>query len=180
MDRLTDTSYLRGEQYATSVNLDARVFFHQRYSTNRHPWQRWVFDHLTTAEPARILELGCGPGNLWQQNADRIPPGWQVVLTDLSAGMLKGAATKLARPDAFQLCEADAQALPFEGAGFDAVIANHMLYHVPDRPRAFAEVRRVLKPGGKLYAATNGAGTWASCGIWCGRSRPRCVLSPSA
>ena len=40
----------------------------------------------------------------------------------------------------------DLQALPFPEACFDAVIANHMLYHVPDRPRALAEVQRVLKP----------------------------------
>ena len=36
--------------------------------------------------------------------------------------------------------------------------ANHMLYHVPDRKKAFAEIRRVLKPGGRLYAAANGKG----------------------
>jgi SAM-dependent methyltransferase len=41
-------------------------------------------------------------------------------------------------------------------AEFDAVIANHMLYHVPDRPKALASIRRILKPGGALYAATNG------------------------
>jgi SAM-dependent methyltransferase len=56
----------------------------------------------------------------------------------------------------FTFQQADAQELPFETETFDAVIANHMLYHVPDRARAFAEIRRVLKPGGQLYAATNG------------------------
>ena len=50
----------------------------------------------------------------------------------------------------------DAQSLPFPTARFDAVIANHMLYHVPDRSRALSEMRRVLKPGGRLYAATGG------------------------
>ena len=51
---------------------------------------------------------------------------------------------------------ADAQALPFDDASFNAVIANHMLYHVPDRAKAYGEIRRVLRPGGRLYAATNG------------------------
>ena len=45
--------------------------------------------------------------------------------------------------------------LDLAGASFNAVVANHMLYHVEDRPQALAEIRRVLKPGGKLFAATN-------------------------
>ena len=65
------------------------------------------------------------------------------------ARILPGAAIVVAN--------VDAQALPFPDDGFDAVIANHMLYHVPDRPRALAEIRRVLRPGGYFYAATNGA-----------------------
>ena len=52
----------------------------------------------------------------------------------------------------------DAQKIPFEENSFDLVIANHMLYHVPDLDRAVSEVRRVLKPGGLFCAATNGEG----------------------
>jgi SAM-dependent methyltransferase len=54
--------------------------------------------------------------------------------------------------------QADATALPFADGAFDLVFANHMLYHVPDadRPRAIAEIRRVLAPRGALLAATNG------------------------
>jgi len=51
---------------------------------------------------------------------------------------------------------ADAQSIPFDDGSFDAVIANHMLYHLPERQRALAEMRRILPPGGRLYAATNG------------------------
>lgn len=53
-------------------------------------------------------------------------------------------------------CVADAQALPFADHTFDVEIANHMLYHVPDRPRAFREIRRVLRSEGWFYAAING------------------------
>ena len=56
----------------------------------------------------------------------------------------------------FTFAVIDAQAIPYEDESFDGVIANHMLYHVPDRPKALAEIRRVLRPGGRLYAATNG------------------------
>lgn len=52
----------------------------------------------------------------------------------------------------------DAQSIPRDDASFNAVVANHMLYHVPDRDRALAELRRVLRPDGVLFAATNGSG----------------------
>jgi ubiquinone/menaquinone biosynthesis C-methylase UbiE len=48
----------------------------------------------------------------------------------------------------------DAQALPFAAHSFDAIIANHMLYHMPNRPAVYAELCRVLKPSGRLSAAT--------------------------
>src|SRR5262249_46128982 len=50
----------------------------------------------------------------------------------------------------------DVQSIPREDASFDVVTANHMLYHVPDLKKALAEMRRILKSGGKLYTATNG------------------------
>jgi ubiquinone/menaquinone biosynthesis C-methylase UbiE len=50
----------------------------------------------------------------------------------------------------------DAQYIPFAGNSFEAVIANHMLYHVPSIESALSEVQRILIPGGCLYAATNG------------------------
>ena len=54
-------------------------------------------------------------------------------------------------------CVSDAQYLPFPDGFFDIVFANHMLYHVPDLHLALAEFRRVLRPEGVLYAATNGS-----------------------
>jgi len=53
---------------------------------------------------------------------------------------------------------ADVEELPFPDESFDIVMAHHMLYHVSNRSQAFAEIRRVLVPGGALHAATNGAG----------------------
>jgi ubiquinone/menaquinone biosynthesis C-methylase UbiE len=106
-----------------------------------------------------LLELGCGPGSLWSSQPERIRPGWLITLSDLSPGMLDEARDRL---DSLGLKidyrAFDAQSIPFEDGTFDALIANHMLYHVPDRPKALAEIRRVLKPGGALIAATNGKG----------------------
>jgi hypothetical protein len=70
----TDQTYLREEQYRTDENLRARIDLHRRFSTNPERWHRWVFDRFAFAPDARILEVGCGPAELWSENRDRIPP----------------------------------------------------------------------------------------------------------
>jgi SAM-dependent methyltransferase len=147
--------YLREVQYRDDTNLNARSALHERFSVNLVGLQRWVFDQLDLPARARILEVGCGPGNLWAANLTRTPQGWQIVLSDFSAGMVQAACRRLSgRRFVFEV--ADAEAVPHRAGTFDAVIANHMLYHVSDRRRAIAEFGEVLKPSGVLYAVTNG------------------------
>jgi len=158
MSKFTDQQYLKTDQYRDSTNLDARVLIHQRFSTNPYGWFRWVFDTLLKLqEDAKILELGTGPGYLWKENVSRIPAGWNITLSDLSSGMVDAAWRNLVVTGrTFQFKEIDAQSIPFEDEAFDAVIANHMLYHVPNRSKAIAEIQRVLKPAGHLFATTIG------------------------
>jgi len=175
------------EQYRDATNLNARIALHARFSTNPYSWQRWVWDQLDLSPDSHILELGCGPGDLWVENQDRAPlasrplpanppsgkgpgpinaanangapAGWRITLTDLSPGMVQQTRHNLGRfQQCFRLAVTDALALPFPSTAFDAVIANHMLYHVPDRPQALHEIRRVLRPRGRLYATTVGLG----------------------
>lgn len=158
MLKSSDPQYLKNDQYRDASNLDARASIHQRFSTNSYGWFRWVFDGLVKL-PAntRILELGCGNGLLWKENASRIPASWNITLSDFSSGMLDAAWRNLVVTGrAFQFKEIDAQSIPYEDETFEAVIANHMLYHVPDRPKGIAEIKRVLKPGGRLFATTVG------------------------
>jgi ubiquinone/menaquinone biosynthesis C-methylase UbiE len=150
----TDLAYLREKQYRDDSNLRARMELHRRFSTSPEPWHRWVFDRLDLADDARVLEVGCGPGELWRQNRERIPAGWGLTLVDLSPGMLEAARKALG--DRAEYIVADVQDLPFEDESFDAVIANHMLYHIPDRALALAEIARVLRRGGRVFASTNG------------------------
>ena len=103
-----------------------------------------------------MLEVGCGPAEMWKENLDRLDPTVSLTLSDFSPGMIEAARAIVG--DRATYVVADVQDLPFADASFDVLIANHMLYHVPDRPRAFAEFVRVLAPGGVLHAATNGHG----------------------
>jgi len=153
----TDQTYLLNEQYKDASNLDARARVHELYSTNKHGWHRWVFEQLTLPGATRILELGAGPGLLWSHNLGRIPGGCQAVLSDLSSGIVNQARQTLGVSTAqFRFVVADVQRIPFADAAFDVLVANHMLYHVLDREKALAEIHRVLRPGGRLYASTVG------------------------
>jgi ubiquinone/menaquinone biosynthesis C-methylase UbiE len=142
------------EQYGTDANLRARIELHDRFSTSTLSYPRWVFDGYDFGDDADVLEVGCGNGMIWRENLDRIPPGWRLTLTDLSPGMVETARGVLG--DRATYVATDVQELPFGEASFDAVIANHMLFHVEDRPRALGEIARVLRPGGQFRATTIG------------------------
>jgi SAM-dependent methyltransferase len=139
-------------QYATSANLAARIALHQQCSTNAYGLQRWIFDRLALRSGERVLEIACGTGSLWRENADRRPAGVSLVLSDLSLSMIRTTGASIGA--AFVNCALPD--LPFASGTFDRVIANHMLYHVDDRPRGLREIGRVLRPDGLLFATTNG------------------------
>lgn len=168
MSKFTDQNYLKNDQYRDASNLNARLELHRRFSTNPYGWFPWIFDIFETLpDPARVLELGCGPGYMWKECIERIPDGWSITLSDFSEGMVDAAWRNLVVTGrAFKYEQIDAQSIPYPDETFDIVIANHMLFHVPDRPRAFAEIYRVLKSGGHLIATTAGNGHLAEIRNW--------------
>lgn len=143
-------------QYQSSGTFNARAALHQRFSTDPG-WHAWVFDQFHLPAKCRILEVGCGPAKLWQENRSRIPLGWQLVLTDLAPRMLdivRECVGDVAQIE--DIAQVNVQRIPYDDASFDAVIANHMLYHVPEFDTGIAEIVRVLTPDGTLYATTVG------------------------
>lgn len=158
MFRFTDQKYLTNDQYKDSSNLEARLQIHQRFSTNPQGWHPWVFDSFPVLPAeAHVLELGCGAGTMWKECADEVPSGWVITLTDLSDGMLDAAWRNLVPTGRnFKFEKVDAQVIPYNNSAFDIVIANHMLYHIPDRKKALTEIKRALKDDGCLIATTVG------------------------
>ncbi len=155
-----DPTYLREEQYFDDRNLRRRQVLHERYSTSTVSWSRWLFEQFAprVSTPVSILEVGAGTGSLWVANAERLPRGTTLVITDFSPGMLEVAERRVSEAGLrAQMAIVDVQELPHASASFDGVVADHMLYHVPDRTKALGEIARVLRPDGWLVAATNGA-----------------------
>lgn len=149
---IADRQVVRG-QYASSARLETRISIHEKYSRNKQPFGEWITGHYHLQSSEQVLELGCGTGSMWANVT--LPEGCHVTLTDLSPGMLDAARANTAHLGAaYAVC--DAMALPYGDAAFDVVIANMMLYHVPDIAQALREIRRVLKPDGRFYAATFG------------------------
>ncbi len=134
-----DQNYLRTTQYGDGSKLDVRTQLHQRFSTAVEPFPDFAAAHVTWPSRGDLLDCGTGTGRFWENTfASRDS---SLTVTDLSAGMVAEAVDK-ARANGFasvtgQTC--DVQALPFADNAFDVVVANHMLYHVPDPDMAVAE-----------------------------------------
>lgn len=134
-------------QYETDEHLRVRQEIHEQYSVPKIDFPRWVLGRIEWRGNERVLDVGTGTG-LYFLRLQALHPSVDYVGLDHSLGMLNvhPAPRRVA---------ADAQALPFPAHTFDVVMANHMLYHVPDISLALSEFKRVLKPDGIVLTATN-------------------------
>ena len=157
-----DQSYLRDEQYGDGSKLSTRMSLHARFGTATTSFPDFAATLVDWGPSTRALDVGTGTGMFWTNRS--APRSTRLTLVDLSPGMVAEAverATSLGFGDVTGR-EADAQDLPFDDASFDIVVANHMLYHVPDPGLALDEIARVLTADGVLIASTNGRGHMAS------------------
>ena len=144
------------EQYAKQDNLDIRVKLHKKYSKNKLGFNNWIFSNYQITDEINVLELGCGTGELWKSNLDSIDKMKQLVITDFSSDMVETTRVVIGNRDNVNYEIMDIQNVSFEKETFDIVIANMLLHHVNDIPKALSEVNRVLKNGGIFYCATFG------------------------
>jgi SAM-dependent methyltransferase len=144
--RLNDPDLVR-EEYATETRLAARKHAHE---FGEGPDAREiVFAAVKEVAPSRILEVGCGEGELAERIVRELDA--EVVAVDQSERMVE-----LARARGVDARVGDVHTLAFDDGTFDCAIAAWMLFHAHDVNRALAELARVLRPGGRLVAATNG------------------------
>ncbi len=148
----TDRQIL-AHHYASDDKLAVRYRTHELYTVPKIDFIDWVLRNVAWRGDEWVLDLGAGPGLYFEPVKKRIPHGRHFAV-DLSFGMVKRQLEQEAHVGS-GLFNADAQALPFADGVFDIVLANHMLYHVPDLDQAIAEIHRVLRPEGLLVAATN-------------------------
>jgi SAM-dependent methyltransferase len=137
-----DAGVVRRE-YADETGLSARISLWARRTGPRVI--DVAFDEVLARSPRRVLEVGCGRGELAERLVEAGP---DVVALDQSERMVE-----LTRARGVDARVGDVQDLPFADGQFDVAVANFMLYHVPELDRALAELRRVARA---LVAATNG------------------------
>lgn len=113
------------------------------------PYAADLAARLGARRPARVLEVAAGTGVVTRALARAFDGSASIVATDLNQAMLDEAAAA-GTPQGVQWRQADAAALPFGDGSFDAVVCQFGAMFFPDRGRAFAEARRVLRPGGIL------------------------------
>ena len=133
-------------EYADESRLAARIAV-QQTGTGPDP-RRVAFEAVAEVEPRLVLEVGPGQGELAEQVQHEL--GARVVAVDQSERMVE-----LTRERGVEAVVGDVQDLPFRDGIFDCVLAAWMLYHVPDLNQALRQIRRVLRPGGRLVATTN-------------------------
>jgi SAM-dependent methyltransferase len=147
---MNDPAVVRRE-YQSEAGLATRASVYAGGEWGEGDARRTALDAVREAAPRRVLEVGCGWGAFAQRTIEEL--GVELVAIDQSERMVE-----LARERGVDARVGDVQDLPFADGEFDCAVANWMLYHVADLDRGLAELARVLRPGGRLVAATNGLG----------------------
>lgn len=153
--RLTNLSKQTAENYKDSSYLKDRIVLHMKYSRNPVPWFKWLLNQMKFTGKRRILEVGCGNGELWKYCNPQILRNREVFLTDKSEGMIEEVREKLGND--FNCIVADGMQIPFKNSYFDLIMANHVLFYFDNIELGIKEISRVLTENGIFYCTTYGS-----------------------
>jgi SAM-dependent methyltransferase len=119
------------------------------------PWGEYLLEALTVTSGERLVDVATGPGTVARLASARLGPAGQVLATDLSAAMLAIAEAKGTVADGSPIEYRLSPAVPLAApsASFDVACCQHGLQFFPDRQGALAEMRRALRPGGRMGLA---------------------------
>jgi len=160
-------------------DADASAKLEAVYRTPEIVAQRHAtLDALALQPGERVLDVGAGPGLLVVEMAEQVGPDGHVTGLDISDSMVALAQRRCAEEPVKSrttILKADAVALPFPEASFEAAVSTQVYEYVPDLARALAELRRVLRPGGRALILDT---DWDSV-VWqaCDRARMRRILA---
>ena len=108
-----------------------------------------IAQRIASHAPSSVLETASGTGIVTRALRDALPANTQLTATDLNVDMLEIARAKFRSSEQVAFQSADATALPFPDASFDAVICQFGVMFFPDKDKSYREARRVLAPGGR-------------------------------
>jgi ubiquinone/menaquinone biosynthesis C-methylase UbiE len=126
--------------------------------TTYRPIHDAVLARFAGLEPDRVLDLGCGTGQLTERLGEAFPDA-EVIGADLSNGMLERAAKRVADEPTTAFVRADAQHLPLADGSLDIVTCTESFHWYADQSAAAAELARVVRPGGRVVIASIAAVT---------------------
>lgn len=156
MTIMTDPTHVMN-QYKDDSKLTTRISLYEKYGQHPRHYTDWLHLHYDFTPGCTIVELGCGTGKDWWERMDALPHGAKLMMSDFSTGMVDRLRQRFGHHPQTEIRHLDIQSIDLMDDCADVVIANSMLYHVPDLPKAIREIRRILKPGGTFYAAGPGA-----------------------
>lgn len=143
--------------YNTGNNLSAKYEVMGKYGISKEMFETWTIDKLNLLGGERVLDIGTGNGRFSIPTSKILKNnGGFMVCCDLTEGVMNSARIQ-AEQDGLPILHmiADAEKLPFLSDEFDVVMANHMLYHLPDLKKGLKEICRVLRNTGQFLATTN-------------------------